>query len=165
MNLNGWNNNQNWNSGTMNSSMSSANNSSNFNLCNTQSGVITGYDQFGMPIYEQPKSVATFLKGRVVNDENDIMAAEIPNTKEKAYFVQSDEKVIYAKRFAGDGNVYTDYYVKVDPNQQPENNQPDPIQMIMERLDRIEKRLTRPPRKPKPNTAHKEVKNDESATN
>lgn len=160
MNTNGWNNNLNWN--TRNTSMSNPSNNQNFN----QTGIITGYDQFGMPIYEQPKSVATFLKGRVVNDENDIMAAEIPNTKEKAYFVRSDENVIYAKRFAGDGNVYTDYYVKVDPNQPTQdNNQPDPIQMIMERLERIEKKLTRPPKKPRPNPANKEVKSNESATN
>lgn len=124
---------------------------------------IVGYNQFGQPIYEQPqKQNPTYLKGRVVATEQDIAAGEVPNmNNEKAYFVQTDGQVIFEKWWAGDGQIHTNYYIKYDPNQQNQLN------AIAERLDRIEKQLTRPPRKPKlhQNSNQKGERRDESATN
>lgn len=92
-----------------------------------------------------PSTQATTIKpsyilGRVVGDEKEIVAGEVPNDGTYATYIRSDLKQIYMKTWGGNGLVETKVFDLVEPSNQTINpSQPDAMQLILERLDNIEK--------------------------
>lgn len=93
------------------------------------------YSQMGMQ--QQQMSAPQVLPGRIIQQESDVVAREVPNDGSFAVFVQQDLKKIYAKTWGGDGRILTNTYVLAnDPQNQQE--QPDILSVILQRLDGIE---------------------------
>lgn len=85
----------------------------------------------------------SFLPGRVIREEQDILPGEVPMNGNVAVFVQQDLQRIYAKSWGRDGLIHTNVYDFVDLNRQNGEPKEDPIGLILERLDRIEETLKR----------------------
>ncbi len=81
----------------------------------------------------------TYIPGRMITKENDILPSEVPMDGNLGIFVQQDLKRIYAKTWGGDGLIHTNVYELV--NGQGQSDQNDPMKIILERLDRIEDTL------------------------
>lgn len=82
----------------------------------------------------------TYIPGRMVTGENDIIAAEVPMDGNHAIFVQQDFKKIYAKTWGNDGYIHTTVFV-AEEDQNRNQRQVDPFAMIMARLDGIENQI------------------------
>lgn len=108
------------------------------------------FNSYGNPYppqaYQQPQEVRpqqnaqpTYIPGRMVNSENDIFPNEVPNDGNYATFVQTDLQRIYMKTWGRNGLIQTNVYELVNPDGQGQADQPDPMQVILERLDNIER--------------------------
>lgn len=91
------------------------------------------YPQIGQPQYP----VQQMLPGRIIQQESDIVAREVPNDGNFAVFVQQDLQKIYAKTWGGDGRIHTNVYELVNGQEK----EPDLMAVILQRLDNIEKTL------------------------
>lgn len=113
------------------------------------------YPQIGQTQYP----VQQMLPGRIIKQESDIVAREVPNDGNFAVFVQADLQRIYAKTWGGDGLIHTNVYELVNGQEK----KPDTMAMILQRLDNIEKKLSEQkpyqPRSKKP--YRKPVRNNE----
>lgn len=150
--------------GQPNYNMQNQQNYNNWQSQNTQIGVTqptqqmqqTAYPQIGQTQYP----VQQMLPGRIIQQESDIVAREVPNDGNFAVFVQSDLKRIYAKTWGGDGLIHTNVYELANGQEK----EPDTMDMILQRLDNIEKKLNeqRPynPNRPK-KPYRKPVRNNE----
>lgn len=102
------------------------------------------------PAVQQPR--ATYIPGRMIQQEEEIIPSEVPMNGDYATFISQDMKRIYMKTWGKDGLIHTEVFENVTDrmnsgmNQQP---QMDALAAIMARLDEIEKCLKRPPRPPK----------------
>lgn len=119
----------------------------------------TAYPQIGQTQYP----VQQMLPGRIIKQESDIVAREVPNDGNFAVFVQSDLQRVYAKTWGGDGLIHTNVYELVNGQEK----EPDTMAMILQRLDNIEKKLNEsrpynPSRTKKP--YRKPVRNNEEPT-
>lgn len=119
----------------------------------------TAYPQIGQAQYP----VQQMLPGRIIKQESDIVAREVPNDGNFAVFVQSDLQRVYAKTWGGDGLIHTNVYELVNGQEK----EPDTMGMILQRLDNIEKKLNEsrpynPNRTKKP--YRKPVRNNEEPT-
>lgn len=85
---------------------------------------------------------------RYVQNEQSIIAQEVPMNNQYGVFVQYDMDMIYLKRWQNDGSIDTKYYKEIKPNGQEPQMQ-DPVALILSRLDNIEKQLKRRNGKPK----------------
>lgn len=85
----------------------------------------------------------SFLPGRIIREEQDIVPGEIPMNGNISVFVQQDLQRIYAKSWGGDGRIHTNVYEFVDLNRLNGEPKEDPMGLILERLDRIEETLKR----------------------
>lgn len=92
------------------------------------------YPQIGQTQYP----VQQMIPGRIIQQESEIVAREVPNDGSFAVFVQQDLQRIYAKAWGGDGLIHTNVYERVNDGQEKE---PDTMTMILQRLDNIEKKL------------------------
>lgn len=114
----------------------------------------------------------TFLPGRMIQAENEVMAYEVPNDGSIAAFIQKDLQTVYLKTVCGDGLIHTNEYKLVSVENNPTEEKPNPFDLIMERLDKLEESLKTSQnyeRKPKymekksynkPNTEKQEVINE-----
>lgn len=93
---------------------------------------------FGISTQTQPQQQYSYIPGRMVRDEQDIIAKEVPMDGSYGVFVQQDMQTIYAKTWGNDGYIHTNVYRLVNGQQEPQN---DPIAEILNRLQRIEERL------------------------
>ena len=93
----------------------------------------SSYPQMGQPQYP----VQQMLPGRIIQQEADIVAREVPNDGNFAVFVQQDLQRIYAKTWGGDGRIHTNVYELVNGQEK----EPDLMAIILQRLDNIEKTL------------------------
>lgn len=105
-----------------------------------------------------------YIQGRMINEERDITANEIPTDGSFAVFIQQDLKKIYTKAWGGDGVVHGDTYELVRPDGAAP--QQDPIMLIMQRLDRIEETLKKGQGRPYyQNRNHKKVNKSKEENN
>lgn len=104
-----------------------------------------------MKINVQP----TYILGKMVESEKDVVAGEVPNDGSYGTYIQRDLKRIYMKTWGGNGLIDTKVFELVEPGvQNMENAQADlTMQMILERLDNIERMVknNRPFKSNKPN--------------
>lgn len=117
-----------------------------------QQGVQNSFSSNQQTMRIQPSA----LPGRVVNQEQDILPNEVPMNGDVGFFVQKDLQKIYAKTWGGDGCIHTNVYQLVSMVN-GEDQAPDPMSVISERLDNIEKaiREIRRPNYPKKNYNHR----------
>lgn len=117
----------------------------NYPSQNTMNGNGAGYQNTSMQqtnmnnMQVQP----SFLPGRIIREEQDIVPGEIPMNGNISVFVQQDLQRIYAKSWGGDGRIHTNVYEFVDLNRLNGEPKEDPMGLILERLDRIEETLKR----------------------
>lgn len=149
--------------GPPNYNMQTQQNLNNWQNQNAQIGVVqpaqqmqqTAYPQIGQTQYP----VQQMLPGRIIKQESDIVAREVPNDGNFAVFVQSDLQRIYAKTWGGDGLIHTNVYELANGQEK----EPDLMTMILQRLDNIEKKLNEsrpyPSRSKKP--YRKPIRNNE----
>lgn len=105
------------------------------------------YQQSSMGMTQQTTPPRmSYIPGRMVTAERDIVANEIPMDGNLAVFIQQDLKRVYAKTWGGDGLIHTNVYDLVDPLQQNTEGKEDPIQVILSRLDSIEAAIKEQPR-------------------
>lgn len=109
---------------------------------NTINGSGSGFQNLSMQ-QSNMRIHPSFLPGRVIREERDIVPNEIPMDGNIGVFVQQDLQRIYAKTWGGDGLIHTNLYELVIPNQQNGEPKEDPMTLILERLDRIEESLKR----------------------
>lgn len=74
---------------------------------------------------------------RMVRDERDILARDVPMDR-PSMFLKDDRREVYLRFWDGTGSMGGCRYVRADD--QNENKQ-DPLELIMQRLDRIESAL------------------------
>lgn len=99
---NGWNNGNNWGNAT-------------YQQPNPQPNV--------SPVRFQQNQQNSYLPGRMVNSENDVIPGELPMDGTYEIFVQNDGKMIYAKTIGGDGKVKTLCYTLIEDAQQHPSSQ------------------------------------------
>lgn len=99
----------------------------------------------------QPQPRPMYIKGRMVQTENDILPGEVPMDGDYATFISSDLKQIFMKTWGKDGKIHTEVFNNVTDqiNAASQFPQMDALSAIMARLDDIEKCLKRPPHRPK----------------
>lgn len=112
---------------------------------------------------QQPNGQAAGLMGRVVDNENDIVYAEIPQDNSIAYFPKRDLTCIYAKQVGQNGVTTTVRYVpeQSEQNQETatdESNVQNMLNNILNRLDDIES-MVKQNRKPHYNNRYKKNQN------
>lgn len=98
----------------------------------------------GPPISNQQTNVRpqrTYIPGRIINDEREIIPDEVPMDGSFATFIQSDYKRIYTKKWGGDGLIHRNVYELVEEDGQQSEQTQDPFALIMQRLDNIENSL------------------------
>lgn len=83
----------------------------------------------------------SYILGRVVMSESDILPNEVPMDGNFGTFVQQDLKRIYAKTWGVDGRIYTNIYELVTPNQTGETKTDPGLEAVMGRLDDIDKAI------------------------
>lgn len=59
----------------------------------------------------QPQNVYPQLRGRVINDINEVTAQEVPMDGVGSVFIKSDRSEIFTKNWRSDGTIQTDRYV------------------------------------------------------
>ena len=102
-------------------------------------------------------SQPSYIRGRMVDGETEIMPAEVPNDGNYAIFIQKNRKAIYAKTWSPSGLIETNVYVPEDErNAQLQNL----LNTIMQRLDNIESALQQPKTGSKSTTKKEEVTNN-----
>lgn len=102
---------------------------------------------------QQPPQQPSYIPGRVIAQESDIVPNEVPNDGNFAVFVQQDLSTIYAKTWGGDGLIKTNVYKLVPQEVSGEETKEDgvnPMDLILERLDNIEKMVKNNNRYQKP---------------
>lgn len=112
---------------------------------------------------QQPNEQPAGLLGRIVNSEDDIVYAEIPQNGSIAYFPSSDLTCIYAKQVGQNGVTTTIRYVPEQPKQNQETstdefNVQNALTNIFDQLDDI-KSMVRQNKKPYRNKTYKKNQN------
>lgn len=118
-----------------------------------------GQAQNNMNVQNNYSSHRNMIPGRMINAETDIQFNEIPMDRSFATFITNDLKSVYLKTIGGDGRVYTNEYVLKDS--QDQENAQNPLDVILERLDRIEASLSRGKATTSPYRKKEEKKEDE----
>lgn len=93
---------------------------------------------------QQRSQPPTYIPGRIVQNEEEIVASEVPQDGNYSTFIQQDFQKIYLKTWGNKGLINTKKYELVEENGCPISNSPDqkdPTTLILERLDRIEEQL------------------------
>lgn len=102
----------------------------------------------GTPTYtqvrppQQPVPSPSYIPGRMVNQESEIVPNEVPSDGSYGIFIQSDLKRIFAKTVGGDGLIHTNVY-ELSSGSSTTTQQDDILYNIMARLDNIEKMMTK----------------------
>lgn len=123
---------------------------------NNQLNMTNWYNPTAYSAPNQQNSSSIF--GRVVNDESEIMPNEVPMDGSISIFPKSDGSEVIIKSWAQNGTISTMRYVPVIEGDMP-NQENNPFSDIIDRLDRIEKRLNT--RKNNNHTSYKkEASND-----
>lgn len=104
---------------------------------NTMNGNV-GFQNMGMS--NNTRVQPSFLPGRMVVSEADIVPQEVPMDGTVGVFLQQDLSRVYAKKWGGDGRIYTNVYELANG---ADAQKGDPMALILERLDRIEESLKR----------------------
>lgn len=115
------------------------------------------YPYFNTPQMQPQNQGAIF--GRLVNDESEIMPNEVPMDGSISIFPKSDGSEVIIKSWAQNGTISTVKYVPVVEGDTP-NQENNPFSDIIDRLDRIEKRLNT--RKNNNHTSYKKEASNES---
>ena len=115
------------------------------------------YPYFNTP-QMQPQNQGTIL-GRMINDESEITPNEVPMDGRISVFPKSDGSEVIIKSWAQNGTISTMRYVPVIEGDTP-NQENNPFSDIIDRLDRIEKRLNT--RKTNNHTSYKKEVSNES---
>lgn len=125
------------------------------------------------PQNQQPQSPPqpqqrNVLSGRIVNSAGEIMPNEVPMDGNVGIFPQADGACIYVKAWNPNGTISTLKFVQ-EPTETAEKLPigDDGYSVLIERLDKIEKMLSKPYRNKKPyhnpnQNGGKEVNNNES---
>lgn len=114
------------------------------------------YPYFNTPQMQPQNQGAIF--GRLVNDESEIMPNEVPMDGSISIFPKSDGSEVIIKSWTQNGTISTMRYVPVIEGDMS-NQENNPFSDIIDRLDRIEKRLNT--RKNNNHTSYKkEASND-----
>lgn len=87
------------------------------------------------------------LVGRMVTTEQEITANEVPGDGSVGYFPSADGSVVYAKAWNGSGSIDTVIYERKTV-EQPAEPEPNPYDIVIERLEAIEAAIA--DLKPKP---------------
>lgn len=97
--------------------------------------------QTAVPLAQMPQPTVqrTYLNGKYISGENDILPAEIPMDGNRSYFPYVDEGKIIVKYWDSNGKIVTRTYV-LDENVTPDN-QTDILESINSRFDMLEKLL------------------------
>lgn len=92
---------------------------------------------------QRPQQVSpNYILGRIVNSEKDVIPKEVPMDGSFGTFVQNDLKKVYLKTWGGDGQIHTNEYELVSSDGiAASNNTQNTMELILERLDRIEAQL------------------------
>lgn len=143
-----------WNTNNMNSMGASQIGSNNFNGMTNMSSPqgFNNYGFYNMPGNNQ-KTQPTYIPGRMVGAELDITAQEVPMDGNFGTFVQKDLQKVYLKAWMGDGKIHTNEYILISSDGVGVNGEPaqNPMNLILERLDRIENQLKEQKRPFNPN--------------
>lgn len=94
----------------------------------------------------------TYILGRMIKSEEDVVANEVPMDGNYATFIQEDLDTIFLKKWGRNGLIDTKTYKLIPENGSAivQNASPDIYNEIMSRLDNIEKCLKRRPQNKKP---------------
>lgn len=95
------------------------------------------------PSYYAPQTVRTmnqpmYINGKVINAAADIMPNDIPMDGRMTYFPMSDNSKIYVKFWKPDGTIST---LEFSPVVKSDETVEDPIKILEQRVEKIEKRL------------------------
>ena len=88
----------------------------------------------------------SYVPGRFVNGEQDILPGEVPTDGSYSVFIQGDLKRVYVKTLGEDGLIHTNVY-QLESRQ--ETSRPNPMADVLERLERIEQSLNNRQYRPK----------------
>lgn len=115
---------------------------------NQQFGWNGSVQQYGQPNYPnfnvQPVAQAPkMIPGRIVKNPSEIRPNEVPMDGGISCFPTEDMKYIYVKQWNSDGTIFTAKYERTNDIPTEEAQKPSFEQAIMERLDNIEKMLTK----------------------
>lgn len=133
------------------------------NYCVPPSSVNAQYNNFQSPSIPNQNGMIRpgMIYGRVVNDPNEITPNEIPMDGSVSLFPTSDYSKIYAKAWNGNGLITTKTFVLEDTvdnqvnAQGSENFQTE----VKNRLDKIEKILSRSQHKPRYHNNNSQINN------
>lgn len=93
----------------------------------------------GMQPYQSAKAI---LPGRVITSMQEMRPQDVPMDGSPAVFPTNDGQYVYLKFWDQDCNCQTIRYVRDNSTIQKQEKPKDPMQLIMERLDEIEKRIS-----------------------
>lgn len=86
----------------------------------------------------------SYLQGRIVGNEQEIVSGEVPNDGSFAVFIKNDLKTIWAKAWMGDGLIHTNVYQKVEETSPTEaNTDQNVLDNILAGLKSIDERLSK----------------------
>lgn len=99
-----------------------------------------GY-QTAVPLAQMPQQNVqrTYLNGKYISGENDILPSEVPMDGNRSYFPFVDEGKIIVKYWDSNGKIVTKVYVLDEAVRT--DNQPDILESINSRFDMLEKLL------------------------
>lgn len=117
-----------------------------FNNYGYQAPVTPGYQNYiqpqqsPVPMAQMPQPQRTYLNGKYIQSETDILPSEVPMDGNRSYFPSTDEKTIIVKFWDSNGKINTRTYILEETAQSIE--QPDILERLYERFDKIEKMLS-----------------------
>lgn len=113
-------------------------------------------NQTTWPPYQQqaPNIYRPTIPGRTVNSIEEITPNDVPMDGTAGLYLLKDMSAVYAKAWNSDGTIQTVRYV---PDTSKQENKPDPMKIILERLDKIEELVSKKSQNFKPQN-NKEVK-------
>lgn len=116
------------------------NNGWNGNMSNQPTGPLgnlaSQYSQATQAVQRQPQ--ISVMPGRMVTNEGEIKASEVPMDGSISLFLQNDLSRIYAKAWNGNGGIDTVRYILEPPPTPPKSSEDDFQKEIFNRLDKIE---------------------------
>lgn len=105
------------------------------------------------------------IPGRMIHAITEVAAGEVPMTGCNTYFPTIDQNHIYALRWTGEGKLEKTVYVRQTRDQEVNSPDSDGFQMIMTRLDQMEKEIKRISRPRKRNTQTNQESSNEGGKN
>lgn len=101
------------------------------------------------------------IPGRVIHDISEIAPNEVPMDNTYSTFIRDDYKEIYMKTWSSDGSRIDTLRFILDEDQSQQQSQIDNTQVILDRIDRLEKKINimnnKRYQKPKPKGGEKNV--------